>query len=64
MNKIYAVKVPFEDGELFVTEGTGSDLIPVLFTKKDEAGTFAKTWGEFARVVEYCDLDDELKEEN
>ena len=50
----YAIKIPFEDGWLFITEGI--DLKVVTFDKKWEAENYAKTFKVY-KVVEYVEGD-------
>ena len=50
----YAIKIPFEDGWLFITEGVDSKV--VTFDKKWEAENYAKTF-KVCKVVEYVEGD-------
>ena len=54
----YAVRVPFDEEMLYVTEGdTKFQLRVKLFNTKEEANLHADLWGELAEVVEYDDKD-------
>lgn len=53
----WAVKVPFEEGYIFVTEDGVEGLAIVLYDTKEEAEQQALKWGGKGIVVEYTDLD-------
>ena len=52
----YAVKVPFDDEMMYITEGdTKFQLRVKLFNSKPEAEQHADLWGDQAVVVEYIE---------
>lgn len=52
----YAVKVPFDDGMLYVTEGDSKFHLRVkLFDTEQQANEHAILWGERAVVVDYTE---------
>jgi glycerol-3-phosphate dehydrogenase len=52
MNKKWAIRVPFEDSWLFITEGSIDDLRPVLYNTREAAESAAAIWTNY-EVVEY-----------
>lgn len=53
---MYAIKVPFDDDMLYVTEGdTKFHLRVKLFDTREEAEKEAAIWGEHSVVVEYTE---------
>ena len=51
--KQYAIKVPFGDGWLYVTEGSGNDPKVVTYDDLGLACDARNVWGPRAQVVEY-----------
>lgn len=54
----YAVKVPFENGMLYVTEGNFNDLKVKTYEDLDHAIEARMLWGPKAQVVEYKEEDE------
>lgn len=54
----YAVKVPFGDGMLFVTEGSCNDPKVKTYEDLDDAIEARMLWGPKAQVVEYKEEDE------
>ena len=52
MNKKWAIRVPFEDSWLFITEGSIDDLRPVLYNTREAAESAAAIWTNY-EIVEY-----------
>lgn len=53
MSKQYAIKVPFENGWLFVTKGKFSELEVETYDDLGLACDARNLWGPRAQVVEY-----------
>jgi len=49
----WAIKVPFEDDWLYVTQGSIDNTQPVVYNNKEEARKAAQIWGPNAEVVVY-----------
>lgn len=52
----YAVKVPFENGKLYVTNNNHEDLQVLSFENYDDAVELAQMFGPNAEVVEFTGL--------
>jgi len=55
----YAIKIPFEDNFLYLTEGSLDDLQVVLYNTREEAERESSTWGTSVEIVEYKELGDD-----